>query len=202
MSVRIDRTFFRRDPVALAKSLLGQRLVRILPDGTRLSGVIVETEAYLGIMDLAAHTARGRRTARNASMWLEGGHAYVYFTYGMHHCMNIVSQTAGEPTAVLIRALEPVEGIEVMHNHRGPAARSLRDLCSGPAKVCQAMAIDRTLDGVDLCNSEVMFVERIRARTLKAQAIGIGPRIGVAYAGEWAARPLRFWISGNEHVSR
>ncbi len=202
MSVRIDRTFFRRDPVTLAKSLLGQRLVRILSDGVRLSGMIVETEAYLGVMDLAAHTARGRRTARNASMWLDGGHAYVYFTYGMHHCMNIVSQTAGEPTAVLIRALEPVEGVDVMHKHRGPAARRLRDLCSGPAKVCQAMAVDRGLDGVDLCSGDSLFVERIRSRPLQAGAIGVGPRIGVAYAGQWAARPLRFWVKGNEHVSR
>src|SRR4051812_30322018 len=106
MPQRVTRAFYRRDPVTLAKALLGQRLVRVL-EGRRLTGIIVETEAYLGISDMAAHTYSGRRTARVASMWLDGGHAYVYFTYGMHYCLNVVAGTAGDPVAVLLRALEP-----------------------------------------------------------------------------------------------
>ncbi len=201
MTVRPDRSFFQRDPVTLARALLGQRLVRVLEDGTRLAGIIVETEAYLGVEDLAAHTARGRRTARNESMWGDGGHAYVYFTYGMHHCMNIVAQTAGEPTAVLIRAIEPVEGMMRMGEHRGSVVKRERDLCSGPAKLCQALRIDRGLDGVDMVMSQELFVERVRSRMLAARLMGIGPRVGVGYAGEWAQKPLRFWVMGSEFAS-
>jgi len=202
MMQRLARSFFQREPVVLARALLGQQLVRILDDGTRLAGLIVETEAYLGVIDLAAHTAGGRRTPRNASMWLDGGHAYVYFTYGMHHCMNIVAQVQDEPTAVLIRALEPTEGLTQMKAHRGAPAKRDRDLCSGPAKVCQALAIDRQFDGVNICSSEKLFVEQVRRRSLPGEAIGVGPRIGVDYSGEWASKPLRFWIAGNEHVSK
>ena len=202
MAHRPPRTFFRRDPVTLARALLGQRLVRITDSGARLCGIIVETEAYLGIPDLAAHTSGGRRTARNASMWRDGGHAYVYFTYGMHHCMNVVAEVAEQPTAVLIRALHPEDGLDLMRINRGASAKDDRDLCSGPAKLCQALTIDRALDGVDLCESPDLFIEQIRSRTFPDSAIGIGPRIGVGYAKEWAEKPLRFWRLGSEHVSR
>lgn len=202
MTQRPPRDFFRRDPVTLARALLGQRLVRVTDSSTRISGIIVETEAYLGIPDLAAHTTGGRRTARNASMWLDGGHSYVYFTYGMHHCMNIVTQTPDEPTAVLIRALQPEEGLDLMRLHRGDAAKRNRDLCSGPAKLCQALDIDRSLDGIDLCTGSALFIEQIRHRPFPDSVIATGPRIGVGYAKEWAEKPLRFWLRGNEHVSR
>jgi DNA-3-methyladenine glycosylase len=201
MSVRPSREFFRRGPVVLARALLGQRLVRILDDGTRLVGTIVETEAYLGVTDRAAHTWNGRRTARNASMWRDGGHAYVYFTYGMHHCMNVVAQTEGKPTAVLLRALEPTEGLTAMRRRRGEAWHDT-DLCSGPAKLCQALAIGRAQDGIDLVDSETLFIELARRRSLASSTIAIGPRIGVGYAQEWAEKALRFWVRGNVHVSR
>ena len=192
-------SFFQSDPVTLARDLLGQTLVRVI-DGRRLSGVIVETEAYLGEPDRAAHTFGGRRTQRNASMWLEGGHAYVYFTYGMHHCMNIVAGRAGQPVAVLLRALEPIEGIDAMYARRNKAKRDT-DLCSGPAKLCQALAIDRTLDGRDLrCDGE-LFVERARRRAMPDRRIVTTSRIGVHYAGQWAPKPLRFYVRGNPHVS-
>jgi DNA-3-methyladenine glycosylase len=194
--VRLTRRFYRRDPVTLAKALLGQILVRRLDDGQELAGRIVEVEAYLGVEDRAAHSFRGRRTTRNASMWGEAGHAYVYFTYGMHWCLNVVADREGVPTACLIRALEPLAGIEEMRLRRG-RKRDV-DLCSGPAKLTQALGIDRTFDGVDLVSSEEIYIARgPRARPI----IRRSPRIGVAYAKEWAAKPLRFFLEGNPHVS-
>ncbi len=199
MAERLPRAFYRRDPVVLARTLLGQRLVREV-EGVRLAGLIVETEAYLGEPDRAAHTYNGRRTARNASMWGEAGHAYVYFTYGMHHCMNVVAGGAGVPVAVLLRALEPTEGMEAMFANR-PAARRSSDLCSGPAKLCQALRIDRTLDGADLVDGRELYLERARWRAMAGSKVAVGPRVGVDYAGEWADRPLRFWVRDSEHVS-
>ncbi len=169
--------------------------------GQRLSGRIVEVEAYLGTPDRASHTYNGRRTARNASMWGDGGHAYVYFTYGMHHCMNVVAGHKEMPIAVLIRALEPTQGLAAMHQHR-PKAKRPTDLCSGPAKLCQAMAIDRNLDGADLTTSNQIFIERTRHRTYSTRQIAATPRIGVGYAKQWAAKPLRFYLKANPHVSR
>ncbi|HRP88386.1 MAG TPA: DNA-3-methyladenine glycosylase [Gammaproteobacteria bacterium] len=200
---RLSHKFCQRDPVRLARALLGQRLVRVLDDGTRLAGRIVETEAYLGVVDRAAHSYGGRRTARNAAMWGPAGRAYVYFVYGLHHCMNVVAEGVGQPTAVLIRALEPLEGLERMRVHRAGkrAADRLRDtdLCSGPAKLAQALALDRALDGADLVAGDTLFLERGAA--VAPRRIVAAPRIGVAYAAEWADQPLRFYVAGNPHVS-
>lgn len=184
---RLKRRFYRRDPVALAEALLGQVLVRRLPDGQELSGRIIEVEAYLGIPDRAAHTFGGRRTERNEAMWRDGGHAYVYFVYGMHWCFNVVSDREGIPTACLVRALEPLKGIEEMTRRRG--GRPGRELCSGPAKLTQALGIDRTLNGVDLVTSDELF---IRPGSAAAFEIERTPRVGVDYAEEWATKPLRF----------
>lgn len=190
---------FESDPVTVARRLLGQRLVRVL-DGKRLAGTIVEAEAYLGAEDRAAHTYGGRRTPRNESMYLPGGHVYVYFIYGLHHCLNVVCGNKDEGVAVLVRALEPVEGLEHMARHRGldrPTA-----LCSGPAKLTQALWIDRGLDGIDLRTSRTLFIEESLAAPVSGARIGCSPRIGVDYAGTWAERPLRFFLKGNPHVSR
>lgn len=187
----------------LAPALLGQVLVRML-NGRRLAGRIVETEAYMGALDLAAHTAGGRRTPRNEVMYGPAGHAYVYFTYGMHHCFNIVSGHVGEGVAVLIRALEPLEGLEEMRALRlGARSRALRDrdLASGPAKLCQAMRIDRRQNGLDLCESGELFLERAAWRPGPGEAVVVGPRIGIGYAGDWVDRPLRWRVAGNPHVS-
>jgi DNA-3-methyladenine glycosylase len=204
MSARLQRRFYRRDPVTLARDLLGRHLVRVLDDDQRLVGRIVETEAYLGVPDLAAHTAGGRRTARNESMYHDGGTAYVYFTYGMHHCMNVVAETADQPTAVLLRALQPLEGVERMRRNRAgkiPVDR-LRDtdLCSGPAKLTQAMTIDRNLDGVDLTSDAQFWIEP--GEPVPADRITTTARVGVAYAKDWADRPLRFYEQDNPHISR
>jgi DNA-3-methyladenine glycosylase len=180
---------------------LGQKLVRVV-DGQCLSGLIVETEAYLGAIDAAAHTFNGRRTARNASMWLGGGTAYVYFTYGMHYCLNVVAGKAEQPVAVLLRALQPTEGVQRMFANR-PAARRERDLCSGPGKLCQALAIDRRLDGADLITGDHgLFLQRQRRRGYRAVDVEVTRRVGVSYAGEWAGKPLRFYLKGSPYVSR
>lgn len=202
---RASRDFFGVPPQVLARELIGQRLVRTL-DGVRLAGIIVETEAYLGVVDKAAHTYGGRRTARNESMYAQPGTSYVYFTYGMHHCMNVVCGRIDEPVAVLIRALEPVEGLDEMRRHRGARRRSdkrLRDtdLCSGPAKTCQALALSRDQDGLDLVRSKTLFIERIRSSPAREESLVCTPRVGVAYAEEWASRPLRWMLAGSPHVS-
>lgn len=189
----------------LAPALLGQVLVRVLPDGERLAGRIVETEAYMGVADLAAHSAGGRRTPRNEVMYGAPGLAYVYFTYGMHHCFNVVCGAEEEPVAVLIRALEPMEGAERMRAHRSKrAGRAIPDhqIASGPARLCQALAIDRAQNGVDLVSSETLYIERARTRAGERGLIRNGPRIGIDYAREWAAAPLRWWIEGNPNISR
>ncbi len=183
---------FDRDPVTVARRLLGQRLVRVI-DGQRLAGSITEVEAYLGAEDRAAHTYGHRRTARNQSMYLPGGHTYVYFVYGMHSCFNVVCGKPDEGVAVLVRAISPTEGLDTMYRHR-PGARRERDLCSGPAKLTQALSIDRRLDGVDLRTSAELFIERTRRRALPERLVGSSARIGVDYAGAWAEAPLRFFI--------
>ena len=188
---RLTRRFFRRDPVTLAKALLGQVLVRRLDDGQELAGRIVEVEAYLGAEDHASHSYGDRRTGRNASMWLDGGHAYVYFVYGMHWCFNVVSDREEVPTACLIRALEPLAGLDEMRRRRGKQRKD--ELCSGPAKLAQALGIDRSVNGVDLVHSNWIFIERGRSRRSR---LLVRPRIGVSYAGNWAAKPLRFSLVG------
>ncbi|MBI1337948.1 MAG: DNA-3-methyladenine glycosylase [Phycisphaera sp.] len=200
MNLRLPRGFYRRDPVTVARGLLGQQLVRVFK-GQRLAGIIVETEAYLGVIDRAAHTFNGRRTPRNEAMYADGGTAYVYFTYGLHHCFNVVCGKINNPLAVLVRALEPVEGIDVMKRHRR-AAKRRTDLCSGPAKLCEALAIDRSFNTTDMVESKTLFIEQTRARSLPAKSITVTPRIGIGYAREWADKPLRFVIINHPHASR
>lgn len=197
MAGHLNRPFFAQDTLSVACGLLGQRLVRVL-DGERLSGRIVEVEAYVGEEDQACH-ARCGRTERNAPMYGPPGHAYVYFVYGMHHCFNVVTEREGFPAAVLVRALEPLEGIEAMRARRG--RRADVELTSGPARLCQALGIDRRLNGVDLCASNaVLFIEENGAK-LKG-VVAAGPRVGVR--GDEAALtvPWRFCVQGNRYVSR
>jgi DNA-3-methyladenine glycosylase len=195
----LPAAFYRRETAAVARDLLGRWLVRRV-GGERLVLRIVEAEAYLGAPDRASHAWAGRRTARNESLYLPGGHAYVYFIYGMHHCLNAVT---GEPdlgSAVLLRAGEPVAGEAAMAARRG-LLRPPRpgDLAGGPGRLCHALAIDRALDGAPLQRGGLVIAA---GEPAPAAAIAAGPRIGVAYAGEAAAWPLRFALRGNPHVSR
>ncbi len=198
---RPDRRFFATDAATLAKRLIGCRLVRLLPDGERLGGVIVETEAYLGVQDRASHAFGGRRTPRNEAMYAQPGTSYVYFTYGMHFCMNVVCGAVDEPSAVLLRALEPLEGLGRMRLYRATPSRPSpadTDLCSGPGKLCRALAIDRSLNGVDLVESDQLWVDLGGTGRIR---LGTSPRIGIANAGEWADKPLRWFVAGHPHVS-
>jgi DNA-3-methyladenine glycosylase len=173
---RLPRKFYARPTEQVARELLGQRLVRVL-DGRRLSGLITETEAYIGQEDLACH-ARFGLTPRTTVMFGAPGYAYVYFTYGMHWMLNVVSEPAGNPAAVLIRAIVPEEGLEVMQALRPRPARTPARLTDGPAKLAQALAIDKSLNGHDLCaRGAELFIER--ARAIPDHAVVLGPRIGL-----------------------
>lgn len=208
-SLRLDAGHYATPADTLAQSLLGCTLVRRLSDGTRLAGVIVETEAYLGAIDKAAHSYGNRRTARTEPMFGPGGTAYVYFTYGMHHCMNVIAGSAGDPQAVLIRALEPAEGSERMRSIRAKKSRAADPnklsehlLCSGPARLCQAMDIDRRFSGIDLTRSEEIWIEpRTRSAGCDEPDIGTSVRIGIGYAEEWADAELRFFLRGSRSLS-
>jgi DNA-3-methyladenine glycosylase len=198
---KLPRGFFARDTRLVARALLGMRLVRLLPDGTRLSGRIVETEAYRP-GDAAAHAYRGR-TARNASMFLVPGAAYVYFTYGMHFCFNVVTEAEDTPAAVLVRALAPLEGIEWMRQNRTGRAKPVadRDLCRGPARLCRALGIDRAFDGYDLCRREArLFLELDEA--VPDDRVSVSPRVGVGGDAQARAAEWRWFTAGDPHVSR
>jgi DNA-3-methyladenine glycosylase len=196
--VKLPRTFYTRAGVlAVARDLLGQRLVVPAADGTRVAGIIVETEAYRGPTDRASHAFGGRRTRRTETMYRIGGTAYVYFVYGMHHQFNVVTGVQNVPHAVLVRAVEPVEGVELMRRRRG--VLSDRELANGPGKLCRALGIDRALDAADLLGSRVWIEPGDRPVPLSA--VARGPRVGIDYAGPWAAMPWRFWIRGSAFVS-
>jgi DNA-3-methyladenine glycosylase len=181
--------FYRRDPRVVAPELLNKLLVA--EDGRR--GRIVEVEAYCGAEDPAAHTYRGR-TARNASMFGPGGHLYVYFTYGMHWCANVVCGEEGEGVGVLMRALEPVAGLELMRAAR-PKAKTDRDLCRGPARLAQAFGITRADDGDDLRRGRIRVLDD---GVEPPRAPHVGPRIGISEA---VHEPWRWHVAGSRYVS-
>jgi len=193
--VKLPRRFYLQDTVTVARALLGCVLWRRI-GRTLLAARLVETEAYLGANDMASHARRGLRSARNESMYLEGGHAYVYFTYGMHWCMNVVTQEADLAEAVLLRAAEPLRGIESMRKRR-PKAKRDRDLMNGPGKLCAALSIDENLDGVPL-DGNLLWLEQ---GSVPEEEIAVSARIGVESSGEAAWWPLRFYVRGNEYVS-
>lgn len=180
-----QRSELADDGLSAAEALLGAVLVH---GGT--AGRIVEVEAYHGAADPASHAYRGP-TARNAVMFGPAGHLYVYLIYGMHHCANVVAGPEGEAQAVLVRALEPLKGIEEMTARRAGTAR---DLCRGPGRLCEAMAIDRTHDGADLCGRGLLRLEQGEP----PRRIGRGPRVGVTSAAE---RPWRLFDADSPHVS-
>lgn len=195
---KLPRAFYTRtNVVTVARDLLGKLLVVPAADGERVSGIIVETEAYRGPLDRAAHSYGGRRTKRTEPMYAIGGTAYVFFVYGMYYQFNVVTNAAETPHAVLIRAVEPCEGLELMRKRRH--GQPDRNLTKGPGKLCIAMGIDRRLDGADLLGQQVWLEERL---PVKRSQILSGPRIGIDYAGEWISKPWRFWIKDNPFVSR
>ena len=181
--IKLPRSFYDRDTVAVARELLGKLLVHRVAD-VELIGRIVELEAYIGAHDLASHSSKGL-TERTRVMFGQPGRAYVYLIYGVHHCMNVVTEREGNGAAVLIRAIEPVQNISARTN--------------GPGLLCRAMQIDKRLNGHDLLSEDFFVASRENAAQLN---IVKRPRIGVDYAGAWARRHLRFYIRGNKFVSR
>lgn len=193
----LPRDFYARPTLLVARELLGQRLVRLW-QGERLAGRIVEVEAYIGMHDQASH-ARSGKTTRNAAMFGPPGCAYIYLIYGVHYCLNLVTEAEHFPAAVLIRALEPLEGIETQQRLRAPY-HALRDLARGPGRLCQALAIDRALDGADLCAPDApLWVEP--DIVVRDADVGYSPRIGVT--GDTAAReaPWRLYVQHSPWVS-
>ena len=193
----LPRSFYDRPAPEVAPELLGRILVRDLPGG-RIAGRIVEVEAYRGEYDPASHAYRGR-TERNQVMFGPPGHAYIYFTYGMHHCLNVVTDPAGTASAVLIRALEPVSGIEAMRRRRGLAAdtpRLLERLARGPGCVARALGVTRRQDGLDLTRGPLWIADQAPER--RGLAIARGPRIGIRVA---VTRRWRFYLTGHPCVS-
>lgn len=204
ISSRLDYDDYARPSCTVAQALLGKTLVRMV-NGRRLSGVIVETEAYCDSdeRDLACHGDKangGRPTKRTKIIFGPAGHSYVYFTYGIHWMFNVVTGQPGQANAVLIRALEPVEGVDFMRERRG--GRPLPDLSNGPAKLAQALAIDKNQNGLNLCSPDgVIWIES--APDLSPDQMSCGPRIGLGKTPEpWFSKPWRYWVTNNTFVSK
>jgi len=198
----LRRAFFNRDPRAVARELLGKLIVR-REERKRLAGRIVEVEAYLGAGDLAAHAAAGH-TARNAVLWGPPGHAYIYFIYGVHYCLNISCLPAGEAGCILVRALEPVSGLREMAEARELAdldltsMRDLRKLASGPGKLCEALGITRPRDNAkDMLSPESDL--QVMSDGFRAEDVAVTQRIGITKSAEL---PLRYVIAGNAFLSK
>ena len=166
-------------------------------NGSLLKGKIVETEAYLGLNDPSCHSYRGKRTNRTQVMYREGGSSYVYFTYGMHYCFNIITAEKNQPEAVLIRALKPIKGISIMRKNRSQT--EIKNLTSGPAKLCQALQIDRQLNGVNL-TGDTLYIEK--GEVISPRLIAAAPRVGLSENQDSCFWPLRFYIQNSPFISR
>lgn len=194
----LQRPFYQRDTIAVSKDLLGKILLHESNEGT-VAGRIVETEAYRGPEDQAAHSSGGRRTARNEVMFGQKGHAYVFFIYGMYYCFNVTTgEVLGKPEAVLIRALEPVAGEDIMAKSRGDRKGRVANLTNGPSKLCMALGISKSQNKTDLTSPPLYIKD---APPVLQEDIVETTRIGVDYSGEWKNKCWRFYIRGNRFVS-
>jgi DNA-3-methyladenine glycosylase len=199
MNPRLRRDFFERPTLDVARELLGQRLVKLDDDGMRLSGMICETEAYIGTEDDGCHAKSGL-TTRNRSMWGPAGFSYVFFTYGMHWMLNLVTEKDGFPSAVLLRAVFPYEGLERIRARR--AGQPPRRWTDGPAKLCQAFGVNGKHDGLDICIADaVIFVEQ--SPGIPDSSVTVGPRVGLNRAAEpWKSVPWRFRMPYDDFANR
>jgi len=195
----IDQNFYAQPTLTVARKLLGQQLVREI-GGQRLSAQIMETEAYIGSTDTACHASKGR-TPRTEVMFGLPGRAYVYLVYGMHSMLNLVTEAEDFPAAVLIRAVAPLEGIDIMRANRRLKNLQPENLTNGPGKLCQALAIDRTLNYWNVTLGQRLWIEH--GKLITDDLIGTGPRIGIGYAEpKDRTVPWRFWIERSEFVSK
>src|SRR5258708_1417459 len=195
---KLPRDFYTRsDVLEVARDLLGKKLVVPGKNATRVAGIIVETEAYRGPEDRASHAYSGRRTNRTETMYGIGGIAYVYFVYGMYNQFNVVTNVADVPHAVLVRAVEPSEGLDIMRRRR--QGRSEYEFTSGPGRLCLALGIDRKLDKQDLLGERVWIEEGV---SISPRQIARGPRVGIDYAEGWVGKPWRFLGCNNTLLCR
>jgi len=202
MKTRLQKDFYRQDTVDVARGLLGRLLVHRLPNGTRLSGRIVETEAYLGIDDPAAHSFGGRRTPRTEAMFGEAGLSYVYFIYGVYFCFNVVTAKRDVPEAVLVRALEPVEGLALMRRDwrkRGRPEIRPEHIANGPGKLCIALGLNRAQNALDLTTSNELWIEDQPG--VHDSEIIEGARVGIGTLHDAVHWPLRFGVRGHSSLS-
>lgn len=193
---KLKREFYERETLDVARELLGKYLVHNTITG-RTIGKIVEVEAYIGAIDLACHAYNGKYTNRTKVMFGQGGHAYVYLIYGVYYCMNIVTNQEHYPEAVLVRALEPIEGIELMKTRR--KTDKVLNLCSGPGKLCMAMEITKLQNGMDLCGDTMYLLDE---EEIPSECILTTPRMNIDYAKEAKEYPWRFIIKDNPYVSK
>ena len=195
---RLQREFYLQDTIEVARQLLGHELVFESPAYGVLSGTIVETEAYLGAQDPSCHSFNHRRTSRTEAMFWPGGHSYVYFIYGMYHCFNIVTMDEEHPEAVLIRALQPKQGLKTLQRQAKPGT-PVHKLLNGPGKLCKAMGIDRSLNAKDLCQAPIYVRPCESSQQFE---IVTTPRIGIGSSGDAAHWPLRFCWKNHPCVSK
>lgn len=194
--MKLERSFYLRDTHIVARELLGKVLVHELPEGP-VKGKIVEVEAYMGPEDEAAHSYKSINSDRTRIQYGPGGYAYIYMIYGMYYCFNVVTNVAHKPEVVLLRALEPVDGIEIMKKRRDTDV--LKNLCSGPGKLCIAMGIDRQLYGIDLCGDSLYLED---GEYIPDEDVLATPRVNIDYAGEAKDYLWRYIIRGNRFISK
>jgi DNA-3-methyladenine glycosylase len=207
--MKLEKSFYQQNTITVAKELLGCILIHKVPEGLA-SGMIVETEAYMGVDDKAAHSYQGKHTSRMHPLYKRGGYAYIYQLHGYNYCLNVVTEKENQPRAVLIRALEPIQGLELMARRRDikitademktadKISKKLKNLTNGPSKLCKALDIATSLNGIDLLGNELYI---ITGKDLNNQIIATS-RINIPYAEEYEYKPWRFIIIGNSFLSR
>jgi len=196
--LKLDYDFYQNDAVTTAKDLLGKIIVREI-NGQKIMTKIVDTEAYMGAEDKASHAYNNKKTKRTKTMFGKGGLAYIYLIYGMYHCFNVVTAVKDDPHAILIRAVEPVEGLELIKKNRNIKSSNLEDLTNGPGKLSQALKIDKSLDGCDLVKSNKLYLLDQENNDFKVVA---APRVNIDYAEEYKDKLWRFYIRGNKFISK
>jgi DNA-3-methyladenine glycosylase len=197
-TLRLNYEFYQKDAVQTAKDLLGKIIVRKY-DGKTIKVKIVETEAYCGAEDKASHAHNNKKTKRTAPMFKEGGHSYIYLIYGMYYCLNVVTAAENKPHAVLIRGVEPLEGLNYIKENRQIKSSKTEDLTNGPGKLSQALKIDKSLDGCSLVKNNALYI--IDGGTENFE-VGSSPRVNIDYAEEYKDKKWRFFIKNNKYISK
>ncbi|MFN2340713.1 MAG: DNA-3-methyladenine glycosylase [Halanaerobium sp.] len=196
--MRLDYQFYQKDAVQAAKDLLGKFLVREIDD-QKIVVKIVDTEAYQGAEDKASHAHNNKKTKRTETMFARGGLAYIYLIYGMYYCFNIVTAAEGNPHAVLIRAVEPVSGLNLIRENRKIKSKKIEDLTNGPGKLSQALKIDKSFDGCDLVKSNKLYLIENEDNNFRIES---ATRVNIDYAEEYRDKKWRFYIEGNKFISK